>query len=104
MEHKLRRMIDEVLKIYLDDTSTMLEQVVSEDVNDPETSAITTYKRYQLYLSIMSELNRVSFADNVEELIYSQAYDKGTYDEFMLRRARELPIYHGDVEWDWNKE
>lgn len=91
-------MFDFVIGLFLSDTITMLDLVLSDDDSDPEYSAVMVYNRLFAYMSLtedLSNLRNPSADSRIKELLIESGYKTRDIQRFMRRKKTEEAYYHG---------
>lgn len=94
---RTNKMMDFVINLFLSDTIAMLDLVLSDDLSDPEYSAVMVYNRLYAYLSLTEESSDLSSDDQIKKYLFESGYSKIDIERFMNRKKSEEPRYHGTI-------
>ena len=79
--------VEKIVKWYIGDTIELLDLVLTDDLEDPQFSAITTCKRLNEYL-LYQEL-RGNPKKDLTELLRESGYTQEDIDLLMLKKEQE---------------
>lgn len=85
--------VEKIVKWYIGDTIELLDLVLTDDLEDPQYSAITTCKRLNEYL-LYQEL-RGNQKKDLTELLRESGYTQEDIDLLMVKKEQEKELIKG---------
>lgn len=91
----MKQCIKDIAEWFINDSIEVLDNVLSDDLNDPQYSANTAYHRLELYL-LFSSLENSDNLITVNDYLVDSGYSKADIELLHIMRRKEAPLYYRD--------
>lgn len=93
----LEECIEYISNWYFSDTVELLDLVLTDDVKDPQYSAITTLNRLWIYLQYKINTNENYECSDISSLFNKMGYTPEDFALFINKLQEEYKIYKGAI-------